>query len=293
MKKSLGAKALIVLAIIFASCEKPIEGELERLLDDTQQAANTPRWSYDGSKIYFIYDSGTNSGRLGVYDFSTGEDTALSDPWMPGFDISRFSDLILTNEGGWFWIRKPETWEVVDSSKACEKALDVVLTIHGPKYSYESSQSFYYLFWREPDSLFLHKVDLSLHSDEEVLIINSEERGAFAPGSGDTLFAISDTMYNLKSGEKIPLGIRPIELQWNPAAPNELLVVKAAAKDEDLYLFSLQERRLNRIKVELPEIYSSTSDARFSPDGKSIVLVGEQYSDGGDPLYLWLYKIKE
>lgn len=292
MKKSLGAKTLIVLVILFASCEKPIEGELEQLLNNKQQTAICPRWSYDGSKIYFIYNSGTNSGRLGIYDFATGEDTPYNDPWTHGFDISRFSDLMLTNEGGWFWIRKPETWEVVDSSKACEKALEVVSTIHRPKYSYESSKSFYYVFWREPDSLFLHKVDLSPHSDEELLIIRSNETTVLAPGPGDSFFAISDTVYNLKSGEKIPLSIWPIELQWNPADPNELLVV--AASDEDLYVFNIEERKLRRIKVGLPEGYKNfVQDARFSPDGKSIVLVGEQYSDGGGPLYLWLYKIKE
>jgi WD40 repeat protein len=289
MKVILGFIPLIVLVLMLASCEKPVEGELEQLLNNKQQTAICPRWSYDGSKIYFIYNSGTNSGRLGVYDFATGKDTALNDPWMHGFDISRFSDLMLTNEGGWFWIRKPETWEVVDSSKACEKSS---LWIVPPRFSYESENVLYYMYWVESDTVFVNRINREDETDVELFYILSQKTADFAPGPGDTLFAISDTVYNLNSGEKVPLGVRSIQIQWNPADPNELLVV--AASDEDLYVFNIQERKLRRIRVGLPEGYKNyVEDARFSPDGKSIVLVGEQYSDGGGPLYLWLYKIEE
>lgn len=280
---------LLLSTFVVVSCEKPIEGELSYLLEDTLQIAHAPRWSYDGSKVYFIFGDAGTIGEVGVFDLNTSIQTQITELPFGSIDLSQVADLALTLDGFSFRVRDSQTWNVIAEYQPCSKAVEVV--DHQPQFSYKSEQLIYYSYWIVPDSTFLNVINRSDSSDTNILMVifNRGDIRVFAPGPGDTLVALNDTVYNLTSGERIPTKVKPEALNWNPANPDELLI--ATGKDSDLFLFNIETRKLERINVELPRWYVTT-DARFSPDGKRIVLVGTYYGDGYQGDYLWLLELR-
>lgn len=268
-----------------------IHGDTELLVDDPDHPVHSPRWSSDGSKIYFILGKQNDDpwaiGSVWSFNLSDNTQTQITEEEIWDFDILATGNLAVTWEAYWFWIRDLETWDVLDSIKPCEEAMEVWVFIDQPKFSYESEELLYYTYWVAPDSIHLHRMDLADLADEEILFSKGEKR-IFAPGPGDTLIALNDTVYNLTTGEQIPIPIKTglKELQWNPVVPAELLI---SLGDNGLFLFNLVERKTYRIEINTPKGYDIV-DARFSPDGESIVLLASWNGDGFFENQIWLFK---
>lgn len=281
MKHIFRTFSLIVLAAMLASCEKPIEGELEKLPVDINTAPDNPCWSGDGTKLYFI--DLPQLHHVAEYDINSKSQKELTDQFIRSFDIYPSSNRLVAEDGKWLWIRDPATWETIDSLRPCQKAIEMSGGVITPKFSYESDKIIYYTF-KILDSVFLHRVDIENHTDEE-LMITFGQQDIFSPGPGDSLFVLNDTIYNFASEKRIYTKIKPYWVQWNPVSANEILI--ASGKDSDLFLFDMETKKTRRITVPLFEGYVSTN-AQFSPDGKKIAIVGCFYDGYYTGHKLWL-----
>lgn len=237
-----GLIAGVVLAPLL-SCNN-IYGDRELLVEDPQNVVHSPHWSADGSKIYYILGENNaephSRGPVWSYDLVNNTQTQITEEEFWDLSVSPSGNLAITDEGYWYWIWEVETWNIVDSFRVSEEAIPHWSALTKPEFSYESENVFYYTYWVKPDSIFLRCVNLADSTDEELLTAHGE-RNIIAPGSGDTLFAVNDTIYNLNSNDKIPIGITPNALQWNPAVPTELLI--CTGEDNDLFLFDLDDEK--------------------------------------------------
>ncbi|MBD3286139.1 hypothetical protein GF359_06470 [candidate division WOR-3 bacterium] len=290
MKKRLTflGMSVIILGGILLSCTPTIEGDLRMLVENTFEAAYSPRWSMDGSKLYFIQidipESASNPrepdtpGEIWAIDVSTLEQTLICEDTFAALDIFREEDICLpTPYIGDDWIRtvEIETWTIVDSIEVEE--------IYGyPRFSMESSQVIYYVYrgkgW---DSTYVYKADLE--DDTTELILVAGQGISVTPGPGDTLFAVGDTVYNIKNGDRIPLDIDPASdaaVEWNPVNPSELVVCEERT-DKEIFLFNLETGKRSRIK-SIPDQAAWVHNPVFSPDGTMIAF---EAAKGGDSFY--------
>jgi WD40 repeat protein len=286
-----GLIAGVVLAPLL-SCNN-IYGDRELLVEDPQNVVHSPHWSADGSKIYYILGKGDYSpysrGPLWSYDLGNNTKTQITEEEISHLRGAPTKDIAVTADGWWFWIWDIETWTKVDSCQPCEDGITNWYTIGQIHFSYESENHFYYIYKPESGLLSLHRVNLEDYTDEEVLTTIGE-RKIFAPGPGDTLFAISDTIYNLNSGDKIPIGKTPNALQWNPAVPTELLV--CTGEDNDLFLFDLEEEKTSRINTNASWGYD-VEEAQFSPDGNKIAYITIDNDDASAYTQMWLLNLSD
>lgn len=262
-----------------------IQGDLELLVDESASAWS-PCWSTDGTKIYFILGEEVDEyeddepGYVWSLEVETGSRKQISDQplgeLLGEIETSRYDDLFISAWKGWIRILDIETWTQLDSFPAARENY-----LHQPKFSYESDQVIYYTLWAT-NSVFLHRINRADSTDEE--LIASGPGFVFAGGPGDTLVALSDTICNLNSGEKIPLGITPQSLDWNPVVPTEILI--CTYDDEDLFIFDLETQKLRRINASPKETYNSR-EARFSPHGDRIVFTAFRDSDGRRQIWLF------
>ncbi|TKJ39156.1 hypothetical protein CEE36_10325 [candidate division TA06 bacterium B3_TA06] len=268
-----------------------IQGDRELLVEDLQYVVHSPHWSADGSKIYYILGKDNSSpysiGPVLAHDLENNTQTQITEEEISHLRGAPTKDIAVTAKGWWFWVWDIETWTKVDSCQPCEEGITNWHRIGRIHFSYESENAFYYIYWGEPDSLFLHRINLEDYTDEEVLAVKGN-RLVFAPGPGDTLFAINDTIYNLNSGDKTPIGITPRALHWNPAVPTELLV--CTGEDKDLFLFNLEEEEAYRINTNASWGYD-VYDAKFSSDGNKIVYITIDYDDAAVYTQMWLFDL--
>lgn len=284
--------SLIVLAAMLATCEKPIEGELTMLLGGPEYIPAefySPCWSYDGSKVYFTSNLDTTQGdgtgpfRIWSIDVESGKKETVSTDEYPyyDFDVSSCSDLgLFYSEDSGFIIYDLVDWTVkerifLDSSWGL------------PKFSLESEQILYYTTRSRGPLL---KYDREDSTDE--VIIESGDGGTFAPGPGDSLFALGDTIHNINTDERIYLPVDPQlvkGMNWNPANPNELLIVDS---DGRLAIFNIETRRKSIVDIRSTRI-DLVMGARFSPDGSSIVFTGIIPADAIVESQMWLWKRKD
>lgn len=280
---------IIGATVTLVSCNV-IQGELTLLVDDREHPAHSPHWSSDGSKIYFILGEDDHEpdpwGSVWKLDLEDNALIQITDQVFCDFDVSPDGDFAVTDEEREvFWIRDLETWDKLYSCQPCKRVTSHLGTIPHVKFSLESEHILYYAYWFS-GFVFLHRINLTDSLDEELLSIQSSP--IFAPGPGDTLIALNDTVYNLTTGEQIPIPIKTglKELQWNPVVPAELLI---SLGDNGLFLFNLVERKTYRIEINTPKGYDIV-DARFSPDGESIVLLASWNGDGFFENQIWLFE---
>ncbi|MBN2379406.1 PD40 domain-containing protein [candidate division WOR-3 bacterium] len=278
---------VVIAGALLLSCNT-IQGDLELLVDEPT-SAHSPAWSSDGSMIYYILGSDPEvdlpepKGYLYSLDVETKEIQQLSTEEIWGFETSPYNDYALTSEGPWFWIWDIEDWEKVDSCQPCQEAIENWSNIIQLKFSYESSRIVYYSYWIE-DSLFLRRINLE-DSTDELVMTKKEWKHIMAPGPGDTLLALIDTIYNLNSDDKIYVEHEPQYLHWNPADPQQLLI-SSGKQDKDLFMYDLRDKKLKRINSS-PFRISSSDEAKFSPDGTKIVFKCVPKSEGSTQIWLF------
>jgi WD40 repeat protein len=261
--------------MFMASCST-IQGDLELLVDDLTWS-HTPAWSSDCSRIYYSDDNNV----LWRIDLASNNRTKVTDEPVGGFDYTPHGDLALSGGANrWIIVFELDTWTRVDSVQFSPDAQFDWSGVH-LRFSYESSQIIYYCY-KNTDTIFLRRINLDDSTDE--LLVRKGLGACFAPGPGDTLVALWDTVYNLRSGERVPLPVEPQSLQWNPAVPGELLI--STWHDSDLFLFDVGTRKMRRVNAGPPGTFV-TEVARFSPDGKKIVLVATQLSSGKNQIWLF------
>ncbi len=268
----------VLVGSLVVSCnddaEDVIEGELTLLVDNKETTAYSPCWSSDGSKIYFVSAEGIhpydNPGQVWSVNITDGTPEQISQKEVWRIDISPEGDLCVTYLDGWIRLLDTDTWTQLDSLPVPEEFKeDWRNDFYAPRFSYESDQIIYYLYYLYSDSRYLHKVNLDDSTDE--LILAAERGSVFAPGPGDTLITLRDTIYNLNSTERIPLNIDfdDIEsLDWNPTLPTELLI--ATNSHKYLFIFDLETREVTKIDISSTDA-GWVGDASFSPDGERIV----------------------
>lgn len=291
--------SILMMGVLFLSCTPPIDGELTLLVDDdvvgdADRLPLNPHWSSDGSRIFFIlgddYKAPSHGGPVWMYDLGHDSLIEIGYQIFYDFDLSPQGNLAVTDEDLYiFWIRDLETWRKINSYQPCERALTYYWDwLSQVQFSYESEHILYYAYSAPSDSIFLHRFDTADSTDEE-LIFTKGTKISFAPGPGDTLLALNDTIYNLTSGNKIPIDMDSRMVHWNPADPTELL---GSTGDKGLFLIDLSDLdkiATHRLKVDTPKGYDVT-DARFSPDGERIVLVASWHGDGGFDNQIWLFE---
>lgn len=273
---------------MLATCEKPIEGKLTRLverLESKSHFSHSPCWSSDGSKVYYLSKGPVNDYSEYYQIWSVDlTDNALKKEFDNDYsiwlmDISHQSDLcviVFLEEFG-----NLRLLDLVDSTEV----ESVFCPTQNPKFSIESDEILYYL-----DDGDIHKFNRVDSTDEVIWA-----RGAgliFAPGPGDTLFAVGDTVFNITTGEAIPIGLDEDEINsinWNPANAYELLISKDHSGD--LLIFNLENRKMSVLDIK--EVHTRRIlDARFSPDGKEILFscsIGEDLPDDE----IWIFKSVE
>jgi WD40 repeat protein len=288
---STGLIAGAILAPL-VSCNS-IYGDRELLVDDPQNVVHSPHWSADGSKIYYILSKGDlpppTQGTVWAYDLENNTQTKITDEEVSHLIVGPTKDVALTAEGLWFFIWDIESWSKVDSCQPGDEGIANWQSIWRISFSYESENMIYYIYYTGSGPLSLHRVNLEDHSDEEVLSVIGN-RVLFAPGPGDSLIALNDTIYNLNSGDKIPIGITPNALQWNPAVPTELLI--CTGEDNDLFLFDLEEEKTFRINTNASWGYD-VFEARFSPDGNKIAYITIDHDDASAYTQMWLLNLSD
>ena len=295
MWRVLGVRLIgVLVGTLVVSCnEDVIEGELILLVDNKETTAYSPCWTSDGSKIFFVsaedihpYD---NPGQVWSVNITDGTPEQISQKEVWRIDISPEGDLCVTYLDGWIRLLDTETWTQLDSLPVPEEFKeDWRNDFYAPRFSYESDQIIYYLYHLYSDSSYLHKVNLADSTDE--LILAAERGSVFAPGPGDTLFALRDTIYNLNSQERIPIDI-PDDLiefiYWNPIVPTELVI--STGPHEDIFIFDIQTQKANRIDTRSTEA-SWVGYARFSPDGERIVFATLDAGGSWVVSRIWLFE---
>lgn len=289
----LGAGLIVgMAATLLVSCNV-VKGELSLLVDNTETTAYSPCWSSDGSKIYFIsaedihpYD---NPGQVWSVNITGGTPKQITQEAVWRIDISPTGDLCVTYLDGWIRLLDTETWTQLDSLPEPEEFKeDWRNDFYAPRFSYESDQIIYYLYHLYSDSSYLHKVNLADTTDELILAV---ERGSvFAPGPGDTLFVLRDTIYNLNSQERIPIDI-PDDLiefvYWNPAVPTELII--STSPHEHIFIFDIQTQKAERIDTRSTEA-SWVGNASFSPDGERVAFATLDAGGSWVVSRIWLFE---
>lgn len=286
----LGA-GLIAWAVVtpLLSCNV-VKGELTLLVDNKETTAYSPCWSSDDSKIYFVSSEDLYSpGQVWSINLADETQKQLSEEEVKEIDISPAGDLCVTYLDGWILLLDTETWTQLDSLPVPEEFKeDWRNDFYAPRFSYESDQIIYYLYHLYSDSSYLHKVNLADSTDE--LILAAERGSVFAPGPGDTLFVLRDTIYNLNSQERIPIDI-PDDLiefvYWNPAVPTELII--STGPHEDIFIFDIQTQKANRIDTRSTEA-SWVGYAKFSPDGERIVFATLDAGGSWVVSRIWLFE---
>lgn len=294
-----------LFACVLLSCTPPIEGELTVLVDwdDVGVTAESPAWSSDGSKVFFIstWDSTGNydTSRVWCVDVNTGETTLVSpeaqelDNLVLEIDIDPVDNRCLTywpHWNGWIRVFDTETWTQIESIRPPEDyRINEHVKRYYPRFSYESNRALYYFYHNiDNDSSYLHKVNLEDSTDEVILTV--QQSWFFAPGPGDTLFAIGDTVYNLNTNERISMGLAGLpstgSVNWNPANSDELVIAKGEKRD--LYVYNLETRELTQLKTDFARNVW-IEDARFSPDGNRIVFSAHYDYESGfeDKMYIF------
>lgn len=268
-------------------------------MDDHYRPVHSPEWSADGSKIYLVmgeYNGWYESeGPVYSIDLATKDTAMITEGPIGYFDISPKKDIAATEAGWRFWFWYTDTWERIGMFKPCQKAIDNELISSGPVFSYESEDVVFYSYlvfnYGYPDTAFLNRINLKDSTDTEILISISSKT-VLAPGPGDSLIAMSDTIFNLNSGEKIPLKVKAGCMDWNPADPTQLLIVPEELGDMYQYIFDLETRKLQKIDANT-ESTNMNIEARFSPDGKTIALAASNAGDGEFYNQLWLIKLPD
>lgn len=289
-------KRILIIGIIFGgvflSCEKPVEVELELIFEDQNHPAHSTEWSADSSKIYFILGNDQSwyesEGPVFCLDLERDSVYKITDQEIEDFEVSQSGNLAVTWQNYWIQVGDLATWNLIDTLKP-----SITYPIAQPKFSYESDQIIYYtrfaLGHGQSDTVFLHRSNLNDSTGMD-LLSSAGKNMVFAPGPGDTLFALDDTIFNLKNGEKIPLKVKAGCLHWNPAVPTELLILPEEFGNMNLYIFDLNTRKLRKLDAST-ESTNMNIEARFSPDGKIVVLAA---SNGGDAIFynqIWLIKL--
>jgi len=274
-------------ATLLVSCNV-IKGELTLLVDNSQTTADSPCWSSDGSKIYFVSSEDLYSpGQVWSINLADETQKQLSEEEVKEIDISRDGNLCVTYLDGWIRLLDTETWTQRDSIAVPEEA-KTAKNFYPPKFSHQSDKIIYYLYYLFSDSSYLHKVNLVDSTDE--LILAAKRGFVFAPGPGDTLFALGDTIYNLNSQERIPIDI-PDDLiefiYWNPVVPTELVI--STGPQDDIFLFDLETQKATRIDIRSTEA-SWVGYARFSPDGERIVFATLDAGGSWFVCRIWLFE---
>jgi len=295
-----------LFACVILSCTQQIEGELTILVDwdDEGVTASSPEWSSDGSKVFFIstWDSTGNydTSRVWCVNVNTGETTLVSPEEYPvdyrKIDVDLIEDRCVTywpSLYGLFRVYDTETWSQLDSVLPPEDfETKSITTIYYPKFSYESNQVFYYMYHVLGDASYLRKVNLVDSTDEIILTV--KQSWFFAPGPGDTLFAVGDTIYNLNTDERISMGLEELlstgSMDWNPANPDELIIAKGIRRD--IYIYSIEHRELTRLDTDFGS-GAIVEGARFSPDGDRIVFSVDVPVGGTFIDKIWIFEPEE
>jgi len=263
----LGAGLIVGMAVtLLLSCNPSIDGELTLLvekLDHESGFSHSPCWSSDATKVYYLshwgngeeYSSNYVIRSIDLSDHSTRKvlDNNYDIGWM---DVSHVSDICVT-----YSLDKLEEWLLYDLENST--LVDSInCSAQKQKFSLESDQIIYY---SANDGI--HKFNLADSSDE---IFWTRGSGSdFAPGPGDTLFARGDTVFNINTGEAIPIGIAKVDMHcmnWNPAVAEELVLTTV----RDLHIFNLETEQLHRLDIRDVNV-THLEDAKFSPDGKRII----------------------
>jgi len=276
----------------FISCTPPIEGELTPLVKFQDYVYEvllvSPCWSSDGLNVYFtsIWDSleFTRTYRVWCVDVKTEamEQISTGNISIVGIDISKEDNLCVTYWGELFHVLDAHTWTELVSLEPQASGVS-----YSPRFSYESDRVFYYMYEIPSGSTYLRKVNLKDSTDEVILTV--KQGGYCDPGPGDTLFAIHDTIYNVKSNKRIPIGIdlpSTGTVNWNPADPSELLI--STGVKHELYIFDLETRELTELNVKATNS-NTILDAKFSPDGKRIVLATKSIGDAVCYEKIWIF----
>lgn len=277
-----------MVCVLLLSCNPPIEGELTLVvdrLDSESWFSHSPCWSSDGSKVYYLSHGGNESydhvyqiWSVNLSDMDTQKVIDNSfDIWR--MDVSYISNLCVT-----YSLDIDGELRFFDLENAAYEGA-IKCPTQEPKFSLESDSIIYYL-----GEGGIRRYSLSDSTDE--IICNQGSGAVFAPGPGDTLFAREDTVYNINTGEAIPIGIDGeynYFINWNPAIPEELLI---SGISDDVFMFNLQTRELTKVDIkDTKPVW--TGDARFSPDGSKIAFIVTRGSDGFYHDQIWIFEFPE
>ena len=301
---------LLVSGVFFITCTPPIEGDFSLIVKLHNEVGGglpsySPCWSSDGSLIYFItswdtLQSGYPTDQVWSISVLTGSLRQITyqeciETGIHGIDISKEDNRCITywpHGNGKIYVFETETWEKIDSILPVEESQPGIhCDFYYPKFSYESNEVAYYLYHILEDSSYLRKVSFSDSTDD--LILTVKQNWFFAPGPGDTLFAIGDTIFNSKTNERIPINIdlpTTGSVNWNPANSSEVII--STGIYGDVYIFNLESSNKTRLDIRLPSNHI-VNDARYSPDGERIVLEIEEVGDGTSEYGIWIFTFEE
>ncbi|MBN2380771.1 hypothetical protein JXM67_13310 [candidate division WOR-3 bacterium] len=206
-------------------------------LDHESWFTHSPCWSNHGLKVYYLSqgndDSYSDVIQIWSIDLSSMTPKKMIDNsedflWM---DVSHEREICVV----YSLDNNDELWlfDLEDSASLGE----IKTSEHQPKFSSVSDSIVYF-----GGGNGIGKYNLADSSVEKILSAESGYIHDFAPGPGDTLFAIGDTIYNINTGEVIPIDIPSDEINrinWNPANPQEVVIATHA--EGGLLLFNLEE----------------------------------------------------
>jgi len=261
-----GAACLGIMVLLLSCAPWPVEGELTLLVDDLDNGSwftVSLCFSHDGSKVYYLslgpdYDPDYfQIWSVDILDKTVNReiDYGYEILWMDVSHNRSICLMVCDIEYDDFFLYDLETSRFTDT---------IQFSGLSPKFSLETDSIIYSLstsgIWK-----------INVNDESEEIVCSRGTGSAYAPGPGDTLFAVGDSVFNINTGEAIHILVSEEEvysMNWNPAKDDELLI--ATGLERDLFIFNIASRDLYRLDLGDAN-HTIIRDANFSPDGEKIV----------------------